>query len=109
MAINIIEIKAEMRKEDLIRERLREQKAKFKGIDKQRDTYFYTPNKADRLKYREGNVENNLIYYNRDNQSSPKLSEVMLFPTQPEDEKLKGILSALLGIKEIGRASCRER
>ena len=59
--------------EDYIRDYLVDQHdADFKGIDEQTDTYFNVPN--GRLKLREGNIENNLIFYERTNQAGPKNS-----------------------------------
>src|ERR1700754_1751811 len=50
--------------------------ALFSGVDEQTDTYFNVKN--GRLKLREGNIENNLIYYERDNQAGPKNSHFQL-------------------------------
>ena len=43
--------------------------AVFKGTDLQKDTYFNAPN--GRLKLRQGNIENNLIFYNRSDKKGP--------------------------------------
>ncbi len=70
----------------------------FKGIDFQVDTYF---NVADgRLKLREGNIENSLIYYKRENTSGAKQSDVLLYKHNP-DKSLKEILIRSNGIKVI--------
>ncbi|MCL4418439.1 MAG: class IV adenylate cyclase [Actinobacteria bacterium] len=71
------------------------QKADFKGTDHQIDTYFKV--KAGRLKLREGNIENYLIHYQRDNQEGPKQSDVTLFKTS-SDPSLKDILTKSLEI-----------
>lgn len=72
--------------------------ADFKGTDEQTDTYFNVSN--GRLKLREGNIENNLIYYNRNNQPGPKSSQFNLIKV--EDAKgLKEVLERSCGIKMV--------
>lgn len=88
-----IEIKARTNNQDMIREILKDNKAEFKGIDHQIDTY-YKVNKG-RLKLREGNIENNLIYYQREDKEGPKKSDVILFKTEP-NSSLKEILEKTL-------------
>jgi len=73
-------------------------KADYKGNDHQVDTYFDVTDA--RLKLREGSIENNLIYYKRDNQSGPKRSDVILYPTG-EDKNIKNILQEAIGIKVV--------
>ncbi len=92
-----IEIKARCEDLERIRKVLREENAKFEGTDHQTDTYFNTP--TGRLKLREGKIENNLISYNRKNQSEPKLSEVTLYNTSKDSKVLKEMLTKHLGIK----------
>lgn len=70
----------------------------FIGQDHQMDTYFNT--KTGRLKLREGNIENALIHYIRENTSSAKQSNVLLYKHK-SDEMLKSILIAANGIKVI--------
>jgi adenylate cyclase, class 2 len=70
----------------------------FAGEDNQTDTYFNVPD--GRLKLREGNIENALIFYKRENTAGAKLSQVILYQHQP-DTALKEILTAALGIKVI--------
>ena len=70
--------------------------AEYKGTDRQTDTYFNVPN--GRLKLREGTIENNLIYYERDNQAGPKNSHFQLVAV-PDAAQLKEVLSKSLGIK----------
>jgi len=65
MTILNIEIKAKSNNQDKIRELLKSKHADFKGVDHQIDTYFKV--NFGRLKLREGNIENNLIHYNREN------------------------------------------
>ncbi len=93
-----IEIKAKCPEAAKIRQILEEHKADFKGLDHQIDTYFNC--NEGRLKLREGNIENSLIHYMRVNQEGPKRSEVILYKTNP-DSKLKGLLTAALGIKTV--------
>lgn len=70
----------------------------FIGEDNQTDTYFNVPN--DRLKLREGNIENSLIYYERQNTADAKQSQVLLYKHSP-DRTLKEILIMTNGIKII--------
>jgi len=71
---------------------------RFAGTDRQVDTYFNTP--SDRLKLREGNIENALIHYERSNVAGAKQSNVILYQHQP-DAALKQILARTLGIKVV--------
>jgi adenylate cyclase class 2 len=91
----IIEIKAKCSNQASIRNILLTRNASFKGTDHQIDTYFKV--NQGRLKLREGNIENHLIYYERENTATPKKSEVILFKTDP-GSPLKGILTQSLGI-----------
>jgi len=70
----------------------------FKGVDHQVDTYFNVPN--GRMKLREGNIENALIQYQRENVAGRKSSHVLLYQHQP-DSNLKALLTAALGIKTV--------
>ena len=69
------------------------QGADFKGTDHQIDTYFKVS--TGRLKLREGNIENYLIYYQRTDQAGPKQSDVILYKTDP-NSPLKQILTQSL-------------
>ena len=84
-----VEIKAKCSDHNKVREILKSKSADFKGIDHQIDTYFKV--NSGRLKLREGNIENDLIYYERENKEGPKESKVILFKTEP-DSSLKNIL-----------------
>jgi predicted adenylyl cyclase CyaB len=90
-----IEIKAKCGNHERIRDMLKSRGADFKGTDHQIDTYFRANN--GRLKLREGNIENFLIYYQRENKSGPKQSNIILFKSDP-DSTLKSILLSSLGI-----------
>jgi predicted adenylyl cyclase CyaB len=94
MHINI-EIKAFCNNQDEIRKILKSKNADFKGADHQIDTYFNVHH--GRLKLREGNIENHLIHYQRDDQEGPKQSDVLLFKSQPRSA-LKEILTRSMGI-----------
>jgi len=93
-----IEIKARTTRAADIRTILLGEGADFKGTDHQTDTYFNVPN--GRLKLRQGNIENNLIYYERANAAGPKTSHFDLVPV-PDAEALKALLSKSLGIKVV--------
>lgn len=90
-----IEIKARSSQQDAIRTLLQAQHADFKGVDHQIDTYFNVAH--GRLKLREGNIENYLIHYDRENTSWPKQSNVTLFTAAPETT-LKELLTKALSI-----------
>lgn len=98
MPLNV-EIKAKTNRPAEIRNILREQNALEKGTDHQTDTYFYCPN--GRMKLRQGNIENNLIFYRRGDQAGPKTAEVFLYSATPGPE-LKALLSEAMGVwKEV--------
>jgi len=93
-----IEIKAKCDHPALIRDYLNTNNAVFRGLDQQTDTYFNVV--KGRLKLREGNIENNLIYYERNDE--PGLKESNFQSVQVTDPKrLKEILQECLGIKII--------
>lgn len=89
-----VEIKARSNGPDRIRNILKELGADFNGTDHQIDTYFRV--RSGRLKLREGDIENYLIFYEREDQEGPKQSRVTLFPTTP-GSSLKNILQHALG------------
>jgi adenylate cyclase, class 2 len=93
-----VEIKAKCADVSFIRNYLLSNSAEFKGTDKQTDTYFNVPN--GRLKLREGNIENNLIYYERSNQAGPKSSHFKLVKVE-DAEGLKEVLTKSNGIKVV--------
>lgn len=90
-----IEIKAKSSDQERIREILKSKNADFKGIDHQNDTYFNVS--SGRLKLRKGNIENYLIYYQREDEKGPKQANVTLFKSDPEST-LKEILTKALGV-----------
>ena len=91
-----IEIKARTSHAGAIRAYLLANNAVFKGTDWQTDTYFNTV--RGRLKLRQGNIENNLIYYERKNQAGPKQSDFSLVEIA-DANALKEILVAAIGLK----------
>jgi adenylate cyclase, class 2 len=93
-----VEIKARCKDPGFIHNYLLQQKASFRGTDYQTDTYFNVPN--GRLKLRQGNIENNLIFYERDNQPGPKRSHFHLVNV-PDAQALKEILTKSSGLKII--------
>ena len=95
-----IEIKAVSHNAAAARDYLLKNHAIFKGTDIQTDTYFNV--QYGRLKLREGNIENNLIFYDRNNMAGPKQADFIL--VQVEDRQgLKESLSRSLGIKVVVR------
>ena len=93
-----VEIKARCSNPERIREYLVTNNTGFKGIDEQSDTYFNVL--TGRLKLREGNIENNLIFYERTNQAGPKNSHFQL--VKVEDAKgLKEVLTKSVGVKVV--------
>lgn len=76
-----VEIKAKCSDLQRVRDILESHRAEYKGLDHQIDTYFKVQN--GRLKLREGNIENALIFYERSNQEGPKDSKVVLYSSPP--------------------------
>ena len=98
MAFLNVEIKAYCYNPGNIRLFLQQNNASFTGTDNQVDTYFNT-NKG-RLKLREGNIENNLIYYERADTAGPKDSSFILVKVE-DAAGLKKALSVSMGIKTV--------
>lgn len=93
-----IEIKAKCFHPQKVEAFLIQNNASLKGTDYQKDTYFNVPH--GRLKLRQGNIENNLIFYKRDNQKGPKQSNFHLVPVTNAVE-LENLLTETLGVKVI--------
>lgn len=98
MAILNIEFKATASNLAELENILLQQNPFFKGEDHQVDTYFNVPH--GRMKLREGNIENALIHYVRENTAGSKSSHIILYQHQP-DKNLKDILTTALGIKAV--------
>jgi len=98
MAILNIEFKAKAKDIARLETILQQYKPRYIGEDQQVDTYFNVA--VGRLKLREGNIENALIHYERENTAGAKSSHVLLYQHQP-DKTLKEILVKTLGIKAV--------
>ncbi len=92
------EIKARCADLAAVRTYLDSKNAEFRGTDEQTDTYFNSPN--GRLKLREGNIENNLIYYVRTNKAGTKDSFFRLVKTE-DAAALKEVLTHSMGVKVV--------
>lgn len=99
-----VEIKARCAEPAKARTALLALGARLVGPDYQLDTYFQVP--SGRLKLREGQIENNLIFYARPDQDGPKRSDVILYGTRPGTD-LKALLTAALGML-VAVEKCRE-
>ena len=105
MPILNFEFKARTTELDKLEKKLLDLTPKFIGEDNQTDTYFNVA--KGRLKLREGNIENSLIYYERENSADAKQSDVLLYsytpdlPTGQAGKTLKEILIKVHGIKVI--------
>jgi len=95
-----VEIKAKCADPSLIRNYLVNKGADFKGMDEQTDTYFNVSH--GRLKLREGRIENNLIFYERNDQAGPKSSSFNLVKVH-DTNGIKEVLERSCGIKMIVR------
>ena len=91
-----VEIKAKCFHPEKVEAFLLSNNAVFHGTDLQKDTYFNVP--AGRLKLRQGNIENNLIFYKRNDQKGPKQSDFHLVPA-PEPARIESLLTEALGVK----------
>lgn len=98
MAVNIIEFKARVPDPQKVEALLKSLHPVFKGEDQQVDTYFNST--EGRLKLREGNIENALIWYSRPNDRGPKKSEVLLYEPHPASH-LKDMLLKANGVKVV--------
>jgi predicted adenylyl cyclase CyaB len=95
-----VEFKARCSNPEGIRHILSRMNADYKGMDHQIDFYFDAP--KGRLKLRRGNIENTLIYYEREDKLGPKKAKVNLFEVQRDrSEDLEHLLRNSLGIKVI--------
>ena len=92
------EFKARIKNADEAEKKLLQLSPKFIGTDLQTDTYFNVDH--GRLKLREGNIENSLIYYDRQDLAGAKQSDIILYKHQPSKE-LKAILTKVHGLKVI--------
>lgn len=93
------EFKAKVDQIDTYERLLQEKHPKFIGTDFQRDIY-YKVDHGRKLKLREGNIENALIYYERPELAEEKSASILVYRHQP-DSGLKMILETLHGIDII--------
>ena len=98
MPILNIEFKAKAKNIAALEAILQQYNPQFIGEDRQVDTYFNV--ECGRLKLREGNIENALIHYEREDFAGAKSSHDLLYQHQP-DKTLKEILIKTLGIKVV--------
>lgn len=98
MPILNIEFKATTKNLAALESLLLQHNPLFFGEDHQIDTYFNVS--VGRLKLREGNIENALIHYERENTAGTKSSHILLYQHQP-DKTLKEILIKTMGIKAV--------
>lgn len=98
MELKNYEFKAKAADPDKLEQKLLGLNPVFKGEDYQIDTYFNVP--SGRLKLREGNIENALIYYERPDIADAKQADIILYKHSPE-KSLKDILTKVHGIKTI--------
>lgn len=98
MSHSNIEIKARCFHPEKVEAFLLANGAHYIGLDHQKDTYFHVP--SGRLKLRQGNIENSLIFYNRPNQEGPKQSDFSLskIGDGPATEQ---VLAKALGVKVV--------
>lgn len=97
MPINI-ELKAYCKDKEKIRKILLSNGAKYIGTDQQTDTYFNS--KSGRLKLREGNIENKLMHYIREDKKNSKKNTLTFYQTTA-NSSLKEILQKTMGTKSI--------
>ena len=90
-----VEIKARTHNPDFVRAYLIVNHADFRGVDHQTDTYYNVQN--GRLKLREGNIENNLIYYEREDRAGARESNFSLIDVS-HSPGVKELLAKALGI-----------
>jgi len=92
------EFKARLRNEKRIRAALKKLRARFIGTDRQVDTYFRVP--RGRLKVRQGDIENALIFYERPNARGARPSRVRMIELPP-NSPVQEILAAGLGVLAV--------
>lgn len=98
MNIKNFEFKAKIDEIEKYENKLLTLNPRFQGIDHQIDTYFNA--QYGRLKLREGNIENSLINYDRENILGSKKSQIILYQHEP-NIALKNILIRQLGVKIV--------
>src|SRR5436190_17304344 len=92
------EFKARLRNEKRIRAALKTLRARLAGTDHQVDTYFRVS--RGRLKARQGDIENALIFYERPNARRARQSRVRMIELPPHSA-VEEILAAALGVLAV--------
>ena len=93
----LVELKAKVDSLEHIRRKLEALKAKHVGAFQQTDIYFDVP--KGRLKLRQTDSEKaQLIYYERDNVSKPKRSDIFIMEI-PESKAFTALLKKILKVK----------
>jgi len=92
------EFKARVDDLDKFEQKLLELNPVFRGEDRQTDTYFNVP--SGRLKLREGNIENALIFYERPDVADSRQAEIILYRHSAE-RSLRDLLTKAFGIKVV--------
>lgn len=92
------EIKAKCDNHAKIRDYSVSHGADFKGTDHQIDTYFAVS--KGRLKLREGSIENNLIFYERNDNAGPKQSAITFSPIE-KGSSIRAVLEKALGVRIV--------
>ncbi|RLE66239.1 MAG: adenylate cyclase [Thermoprotei archaeon] len=100
MEKRLVEIKAKCRDLNAVREKLVSNGAVYVGVFHQIDTYFLIGEMRLKLREIEGDREAKLVYYIRENIPGPKVSNIIIVNIA-EGDKLKKILSDVLGVKVI--------
>jgi predicted adenylyl cyclase CyaB len=98
MATINFEFKAKATNVSALEEKLCTLSPRYIGEDNQIDTYFNVD--KGRLKLREGNIENSLIFYERINTAGAKQSDIQLYQHKP-DNALKELLIKVHGVKVV--------
>ncbi len=89
MKSQLLELKAKVKSLHVIRLKLRDLRARHVGTFHQIDTYFTNPKGRLKLREIQGKKKAELIFYERENITGPKKSEVMILEIQePEPFKL---------------------
>ncbi len=104
MKIKNIEFKARVESTAPYEEMLLKLAPRFEGEDHQTDTYYEVP--QGRLKLREGNIETALIFYEREDSSGARQSDVLLYKHE-QGSSLKQILAKLHKVKATVRKNRR--
>ncbi len=99
MQIKNFELKAKLKDPDKVKDILLELNADYKGCDEQLDSYFNVP--SGRLKLRQGNIENSLIFYKREDTNKAKESDISFSKIPFESDNILDVLTHALGVKKV--------